>query len=131
VAIVTRAGPARSLGLKQKGHLGLGADADIAIYNINPQDIDPSKKHKIIRKAFKNAAYTIKDGKIVVKNGEIVKTVDGKTFWVKLETSPSLKEIVPRIKDAFEDYYTVQYENYVVPEHHLNISTPITVKAEV
>jgi formylmethanofuran dehydrogenase subunit A len=131
LAIVTRAGPARSLGLKQKGHLGLGADADIAIYNIDPENIDPAKKHKLIRKAFKNAAYTIKDGQIVVKNGEIVKSVNGKTFWVKPEVSSSLKEIVPRIKDAFEDYYTVQYENYIVPEHHLAISSPIPVKAEV
>jgi formylmethanofuran dehydrogenase subunit A len=131
LAIVTRAGPARSLGLKQKGHLGLGADADIAIYNIDPENIDPAKKHKLIRKAFQNAAYTIKDGQIVVKNGEIVKSVNGKTYWVKPEVSSSLKEIVPRIKDAFEDYYTVQYENYIVPEHHLAISSPIPVKAEV
>jgi formylmethanofuran dehydrogenase subunit A len=131
LAIVTRAGPARSLGLKQKGHLGLGADADIAIYNINPNNIDPAKKHKLIRNAFKNSAYTIKDGQIVVKDGEVMKPVTGRTFWVKPETSPSLREIVPRIKDAFEDYYTVQYENYIVPEHHLAVSSPIPVKAEV
>ncbi len=30
IAIVTSAGPARSLGLTQKGHLGVGADADVA-----------------------------------------------------------------------------------------------------
>ncbi|MCI0464067.1 MAG: amidohydrolase family protein, partial [Gemmataceae bacterium] len=33
IAIVTRAGPARALGLKYKGHLGVGADADITIYD--------------------------------------------------------------------------------------------------
>jgi len=27
IAIITSAGPARALGLKQKGHLGVGADA--------------------------------------------------------------------------------------------------------
>ena len=32
VAIITSAGPARALGLTQKGHLGVGADADITIY---------------------------------------------------------------------------------------------------
>ena len=32
IAIVTRAGPARILGLKNKGHLGPGADADVTIY---------------------------------------------------------------------------------------------------
>ena len=32
IAIITRAGPARILGLKNKGHLRVGADADITIY---------------------------------------------------------------------------------------------------
>src|SRR5438094_7915365 len=32
IAIITRAGPARILGLKHKGHLGVGADADVTIY---------------------------------------------------------------------------------------------------
>ena len=32
IAIVTRAGPARLLGLRHKGHLGVGADADITVY---------------------------------------------------------------------------------------------------
>src|SRR5213075_1722148 len=32
IAIVTRAGPARLLGLRDKGHLGAGADADVTVY---------------------------------------------------------------------------------------------------
>ena len=32
IAIVTRAGPARLLGLAHKGHLGVGADADVTVY---------------------------------------------------------------------------------------------------
>ena len=35
VAIIMSAGPARALGLSQKGHLGVGADADVVIYNEN------------------------------------------------------------------------------------------------
>jgi len=131
LAIATRAGQARALGLKEKGHLGVGADADIAIYNVNPEQVDPSKQFRLVRKAFKNAAYTIKDGEIVVKDGEIVKSVEGKTFWVKPELTNPIFEASPRLKKAFEDYYTVQYENYIVPEHHLAVSHPITVKAEV
>jgi len=131
LAIATRAGQARALGLKQKGHLGVGADADIAVYRINPEQVDPSKQYRLVRKAFKNAAYTIKEGEIVVKDGEIVKSVEGKTFWVKPELSNPILEISPRLKEVFEDYYTVQYENYIVPEHHLAVSHPIPVKAEV
>src|SRR5260370_42639719 len=33
IAVITSAGPARALGLPQKGHLGVGADADVTIYN--------------------------------------------------------------------------------------------------
>ena len=36
IAIITSAGPAQALGLPHKGHLGVGADADVAIYNENP-----------------------------------------------------------------------------------------------
>src|SRR4029078_2812721 len=32
IAIITSAGPARALGLPQKGHLGVGADADGTVY---------------------------------------------------------------------------------------------------
>jgi formylmethanofuran dehydrogenase subunit A len=130
-AIATRAGQAKALGLKHKGHLGVGADADIAVYNTNPTSMDPSKDYKLIRKAFKHAAYTVKGGEIVVKNGEIVKSVEGRTFWVDVETSPSANEFVPRLKQVFEDYYTVQYENYIVPEDFLACSVPIKVKAEI
>lgn len=131
IAIVTRAGQAKTLGLKNKGHLGVGADADIAIYNLNPQKTDLSKKPKTIRKAFANAAYTIKGGETVSKDGEIVKVVNGKTFWINIEASPSLMETLPSLRKQFEKYYTVKYENYIVPEHHLLEDAPIHVKAEV
>ena len=36
IAIVTRAGPARLLGLANKGHLGVGADADVTVYTPTP-----------------------------------------------------------------------------------------------
>ena len=42
IAIMTRVGQAKALGLKEKGHLGVGADADVAIYKINPELTDPS-----------------------------------------------------------------------------------------
>ncbi|MEM2105412.1 MAG: formylmethanofuran dehydrogenase subunit A [Candidatus Bathyarchaeia archaeon] len=130
MAIMTRAGQAKALGLKSKGHLGVGADADIAIYNFNPETTDPSKKYKTLRRAFKRAAYTIKDGKIAVKDGEVVKHVEGATMWLDVQTSEPV-EITEEMKRRFKEYWTVEYENYPVTEHYLEVSRPIIVKADV
>lgn len=131
IATSTRAGPAKSLGLENKGQLGLGADADIAIYDLNPQKMNLSKNPKIIRRAFKNTAYTIKDGEIVARAGRIIKSVDGRTFWVKIKAPPSLLEIEPELQKVFEEYYTVKYQNYTVPEKYCKSSAPIEVQASL
>ncbi|MDH5787500.1 MAG: formylmethanofuran dehydrogenase subunit A, partial [Candidatus Bathyarchaeota archaeon] len=130
IAIMTRAGQAKALGLKDKGHLGIGADADIAIYNVNPETTDPSRKYKSVRRAFKQAANTIKDGKIVVNDGEILKHVGGATMWLDVQTLEPIK-ITEEMKRKFKEYWTVEYENYPVTEHYLEVSRPITVKADV
>jgi len=116
--------------LKDKGHLGVGADADISIYNINPELSDPSKKFVEARKAFERAAYTIKDGEIVVKDGEIVKQVFGKTYWVDVKTSMA-PDINDDIKKKFKDYWTVEYENYPIRDGFLHSPAPVAIRAEV
>lgn len=130
LAVVTRAGQAKALGLENKGHLGVGADADIAIYNVNPEEVDPAAKYKKVRRAFKHAAYTIKGGEIVVKDDEVVKHVNGATMWLDVQTSEPVK-ITDDMKKRFRDYWTVEYENYPVTEKYLEISHPKTVKADV
>ncbi|MGB9959904.1 MAG: formylmethanofuran dehydrogenase subunit A [Candidatus Bathyarchaeales archaeon] len=132
IAIVTRAGQAKALGLGDKGHLGVGADADIAIYNLNPETLGPSKDYDAIIKAFKNAAYTIKGGEIVVKDGEVVKHVDGATMWTDVKIcEPCEIEVDAEMQKRFREYWTVEYENYPVTEDYLAVSRPITVKADV
>ena len=130
LAVVTRAGQARALGLKDKGHLGVGADADIAIYNVNPQTVDPSAKYRTVRKAFRRAAYTIKGGKVVAKNGEVVRDVKGATLWLDVQTTEPLK-VTEDMRARFKQYWTVEYENYSVSDRYLENSKPITVKASV
>ena len=130
LAIVTRAGQAKALGLASKGHLGVGADADIAIYNVNPEKIDIAKTYKKVRRAFGNAAYTIKDGKIAVKDGEVVQHVDGKTMWCDVQTAEPVK-IDDEMKRKFKEYWTVEYDNYPVYDHYLKVPSPIIVKADV
>jgi formylmethanofuran dehydrogenase subunit A len=130
IAVMTRAGQAKALGLGDKGRLGVGADADIAIYNTNPESTDPSKKYKTVRRAFKRAAFTIKEGEIVAKNDEIVKQVEGATMWLDVQTPEPVK-ITEDMKKRFKEYWTVEYENYPVAESYLDVSHPINVKADV
>ena len=130
IAIATRAGQAKALGLKHKGHLGIGADADIAIYNLNPEKFELSKKPRHVRKAFEKSAYTIKDGDIVSKDGVIVKSITGRTMWVNVKVSSSM-DIKPEFKRKFKDYWTIEYDNYFIPDKFLTVSSPISVRAEV
>lgn len=87
---------------------------------------------KIVEKIDeKRAAYTIKSGEVVAKDGKIVKSIEGKTFWVNVGLSSSHSEVNSNLKQRFREYWTVEYENYPVPESYLAVSAPISVKAEV
>ena len=130
LAIVTRAGQAKSLGLKEKGHLGEGADADVAIFNLNPEKVDIAQKYKTFRRAFSNTAYTIKGGKILVKDGEILQQSPGKTMWLDVQTSCQV-EVDEEIKRKFREYWTVEFDNYPVSNHYLKNPSKITIKADV
>jgi formylmethanofuran dehydrogenase subunit A len=132
IATITRAATAKSLGLRSKGHLGVGADADIAIYNIEPPKIDLAKDYKAVRKAFARAAFTVKDGRIVVKKGEVVRSVQGKTFWTRPEVpEENMNTVVKELESKFDDYYTVRMANYPIEEQYLNASQMITTSKEV
>lgn len=130
IAIMTRAGQAKTLGLDNKGHLGVDADADVAIYDVNPKTTDPSQQYKAVRKAFKHAAYTIKGGEIVVKQDRIVQQVTGSTIWLDLQTSEPA-EINEDMKRRFREYWTVEYDNYPVSDHYIESSQPVTVRTRV
>ena len=132
LAIVTRAATARALGLKNKGHLGIGADADISIYDIDPKKTDPSADYKRVRKALFKAAYTIKNGEVVAKEGTIINCDVGKTFWVNPKVPEDLtKSIMPNIAEKFKEYYTINIGNYGVPEGFLEKSEPVEVRSEL
>jgi formylmethanofuran dehydrogenase subunit A len=108
----------------------VAADADIAVYNVNPRRVDPSREYQTFRKAFSRAAYTIKGGEIVVKDGEIVKPVQGRTFWVDAKLTSPMKP-TEDLKQKFREYWTVEYENYPVPEEYLAASVPLTIEARI
>lgn len=131
IAIMTRAAPAKVLGLTDtKGHLGRGADADVAIYDIKPDEIDPSAEHAKIKSAFSSAAYTIKGGEIVVKDGEIKSTPAGRTFWVSADVpQQQSEEIMKDMRMKFRKYYSINLGNYMVQDAY--VTHPSVVKAGV
>ena len=131
LAVVTRAAPARILGLRDKGHLGVGADADISLYRIVPSEMDLSKDYRKVRRALRRAAYTIKEGEIVARDGEIVGVSEGRTFWIEAKVPEDLhNEVWSDLMERFESYYTVRLENYPIGEEYLKRSAPMEIEAE-
>lgn len=130
VAVLTRAGEAKAFGLdKVKGHLGPGAHADVAVYDIDPEKIDPSNEYEKIEDRFSRAYLTIKDGQILVKKGEIVNVINGRTFWSNPKVDDALeKEVYKDIDYYFKRYYSVNLANYPVTEDYLTRSTPIVTQ---
>jgi formylmethanofuran dehydrogenase subunit A len=103
IAIITRAGPARQLGLRDKGHLGAGADADVTVYD------DREDREEM----FATPRYVIKAAEVVVRDGELVESVAGDLLRV---TAPHDPAIEPVLREQFEQRYTVEFDSYPVRE---------------
>lgn len=130
IAWMTRAGNAKLLGLRDKGHLGPGAVADISIYDVDPRKDDISKDYEKVRRAFSDAYLCIKDGEIVVKNGRIQKAPMGRTHWVDVQVPEELEgEVEDEIERQFKKYYTVNMNNYPVQSEYLPRPEPISIDA--
>jgi formylmethanofuran dehydrogenase subunit A len=101
IAIITRSGPARILGLKNKGHLGVGADADVTVYT-------PSDNFEAM---FELPRMVIKAGEILIEDAEVRQTVAGKTL--------SIDPTYDRGRDGdiekwFDDHYSLKAHHYGV-----------------
>ena len=93
IATMTRAAPAKLLGLADRGHLGSGARADIAVYDNNNDN----------RAAmFRDAHLVFKDGDLVVRHGEVTHYRAGRT----LESRPDFGHAIER---RLDDYYEEVY----------------------
>ncbi len=106
IAIITRAGPARVLGLKDKGHLGVGADADVTIYAPSDDKED----------MFAHPRYVIKDGEVIVREGQLTCERPGRTFYV---SPPYDAKIEKDLRAHFKAFYTVSFDNYPVTLDYL------------
>ena len=99
IAIITRAGPARLLGLPHKGHLGPGADADITVYRRSPR----------IAEMFATPRYVFRRGELIAEEGQLRRAPHGERLWVR----PGFDHaVLAGLQRHFQQAATVQFDNY-------------------
>jgi formylmethanofuran dehydrogenase subunit A len=101
IAIITRAAPARRLGLRDKGHLGIGADADVTIYHDRADRED----------MFSTPRYVIKGGELAVEDGDLRRADDGLLLSSRAGFDPDVNQV---LEPLFGERYTVAFEHYPV-----------------
>jgi formylmethanofuran dehydrogenase subunit A len=68
------------------------------------------------QQAFAAPRYVIKDGVVVVEDGQIREDREGRTYHVE----PSWdRAILPELRKWFADFYTIEFENYPVDPEYL------------
>ncbi len=107
IAIMTRAGPARILGLGDRGHLGPGAAADITVYE------DLADREQM----FATPTHVFKDGELVAKNGKIVKVTRGNTHVVKPEFDRGIEK---ELNKYFDRYQTMRLNSFIINDDELS-----------
>ena len=117
LAIITRAAPARMLGLSHKGHLGPGADGDVTLYS--PDDD--------IQRMFELPRYVFSRGELIVDDAQILQDSRGRTLHVAPEYDP---DAVDDIQAWFEKTYSIQFRNYPVGDHYLENSLVIPTRSD-
>jgi formylmethanofuran dehydrogenase subunit A len=111
IAVMTRAAPARLFGLTERGHLGAGAVADVAVYD---DDTDRAKM-------FRAAALVFKDGELVVRDGEITRRTCGRALTVAPQRDRAIDR---RMKAYYETRYGLPDELFKVPDYALGRPEP-------
>lgn len=103
IAIMTRAAPARLLGLHDRGHLGTGAAADVAVY----------REQGDAEAMFTRAAWLYKDSEPVVRDGRIVAAPVGATHFAE----PVFDAGVAHFLDAYGDRRLGVHKRHAVIGH--------------
>jgi formylmethanofuran dehydrogenase subunit A len=116
IAIMTRAAPARLLGTTDRGHLGTGAVADVAIY-----------REKSNRAAmFRDAEWVLKDGVPIIRNGEPLGVRYGRTLALNPDHDPSITKYV---HDAYDHRWGAPPNTFNVPDRILSDTSPFQTVA--
>jgi formylmethanofuran dehydrogenase subunit A len=111
IAVMTRAAPARLLGLNDRGHLGPGAVADVAVYE------DGRDRARM----FRAAALVFKDGELVVRDGVVTRRRFGRALTVRPAYDRAMER---RMRDYHEQRFGLSDGVIAVPEHALGRANP-------
>ena len=106
IATMTRAAPANLLGLKDRGHLGVGAVADVAIYD---EQADKANM-------FRAAALVFKNGELVVRNGQVTESRAGRALVVQPEHDRAVDR---RLREYYDERYGLSPDVFKVPSSAL------------
>lgn len=106
IAILTRAGAAKIIGLVDRGALGQGNWADITVYT----------NHENREKMFAKPDYVFKDGNLVVKDGRVIKTTWGTTHVVRPEYDMTVEK---GLKKYFDQYMTMKLANFKISDDEM------------
>ena len=101
LAITTRAAPAKLMGLTDRGHLGVGAIADIAVYT----------PHENYAAMFAEETWLFKNGEIVVKEGEVISEPSGEMLTLTQMASGGIES---ELQGYFDAYFTMRLDNMKV-----------------
>jgi formylmethanofuran dehydrogenase subunit A len=111
IATMTRAAPARLLGLQDRGHLGAGAVADVAVY-----ENDPDRA-----RMFRSAALVFKRGDLVVRNGRPISHMFGRALVVEPQRDQAIDR---RMKTYYHERYGISDVIIKVPDHAIGRPDP-------
>lgn len=114
IAVITRSAPARLLGTADRGHLAPGAVGDVAIY----------REQSDYAAMFRSAKWMFKDGRVIVRDGELLTATYGKTLSLKPDYDPA---ITSHVRDAYDRRWGAPPDTFTVPENLLRESSPFEV----
>jgi len=106
IAIMTRAAPARLLGLRDRGHLGIGGAADVVIYR-NATDREAM---------FTTPEHVFKDGTLVARHGRITATPVGGTHFVEPDYDRGIEK---RLRKHFAEHGQVNFDHVAIGHDEL------------
>ena len=124
VATMTRSAAARLLGLHDRGHLAPGAIADIAVYNpqgcgmsVRMPDAFANQARTDYRAMFADADLVFKNGRLVVKDGEVITRPTGNAQTIQPHFDPRIEG---DIQNHFDRFYSLKLNNFKIDDVAFN-----------